>query len=98
LFSNAVPIKQFQQRSSNKAVPTTQFQQRSSNNAVPTTQFQQRSRNYEIGITKFQLRSYNNEVQSTPDSRGKPLSEARSLERIAGEGNKTSVMKIESLD
>jgi hypothetical protein len=48
--------------------------------------------------THFQQRSSNNEVQSTPDSSGKPLSEARSLQRIAGKGNKTDVMKIESLD
>jgi hypothetical protein len=49
--------------------------------------------NYEVGIKSsvFQLRSRNNEVPttqfiSTPDSSGKPLSEARSLERIAGKG------------
>jgi hypothetical protein len=43
------------------------------------------------GDKKSHLRSRNNEVPttqfiSTPDSRGKPLSAAKSLERIAGKG------------
>ena len=66
-------------RRSNNVVPTTTFQQRRSNNEVPTTKFSQRS-----SITKF---------FSTPDSSGKPLSEARSLERIAGKGSEKIICK-----
>jgi len=44
----------------------------------------QRSSNSAVPKTKF---------LSTPDSSGKPLSEARSLERIAGKGSKKDVKK-----